>query len=355
MRPDEHDAMTNQPCREWQSLLTLFAAGDEMDQAQQARITEHLRHCAGCSEALDREREMLSLLDANRREPDAALLASCRASLEDALDREEERGWLSRTVGTLLPLNWLSPRPAWSAALLLMIGFSMGVLGPQLLRNRVQPAAPAPSAPVRSLNAVASASTASDPANSPVSGLDLRTADVAGINVFPSDGNDPPQVELQMRAQQPITVQGTVENDDVKRVLLYVLRNNGRFDSDVRLNAVDLLRARKDDPEVRTVLCQVVHTDRNAAVRLKALEALSDAGPGKAISGTLLDALVGDRNPGVRVEAMNSLRQMVERGEVPPDDRLLSVLRDRMSNDPNTYIRLQSAAAIRDLDPRMGR
>jgi hypothetical protein len=31
------------------------------------------------------------------------------------------------------------------------------------------------------------------------------------------------------------------------------------------------------------------------------------------------------------------------------DDHMVSVLRDRMQNDPNTYIRLQSAAAIRDL------
>ena len=355
MRPDAHEAMMSQPCGEWQPLLTLFAAGDELDEAQHAELAGHLRLCAGCSEALDHEREMLALLASNRREPDAALLASCRASLEDALDREEERGWLSRTVGTLLPSNWLSPRPAWSAALLLMIGFSMGVLGPRLLRNRAQPAVPASTAPTGTLDAVANGSIASDPAGSPVGRLDLRTADVAGINVFPSDGDDPPQVELRMRAQQPITVQGTVENDDVKRVLLYVLRNNERFDSDVRLNAVDLLRARKNDPEVRSVLCQVVHTDRNAAVRLKALEALSGAGPQKAISETLLDALVDDHNPGVRVEAINSLRQMAERGEVTPDDHMLAVLRDRMSNDSSTYIRLQSAAAIRDLDPHAGR
>jgi hypothetical protein len=31
---------------------------------------------------------------------------------------------------------------------------------------------------------------------------------------------------------------------------------------------------------------------------------------------------------------------------------MIAVLRDRMQKDPNTYIRLQSAAAIRDLGPR---
>jgi hypothetical protein len=42
---------------------------------------------------------------------------------------------------------------------------------------------------------------------------------------------------------------------------------------------------------------------------------------------------------------------MAEKGQVASDDHMLAVLRDRMQHDPNTYIRLQSAAAIRDLDP----
>ena len=64
---------------------------------------------------------------------------------------------------------------------------------------------------------------------------------------------------------------------------------------------------------------------------------------------TLLDALVDDQNPGVRVQAINELREMAANGQVMSDDHMVSVLRDRMEKDPNTYIRLQSAAAIRDL------
>ena len=164
---------------------------------------------------------------------------------------------------------------------------------------------------------------------STLSRLDLHTADVAGINVSPGDGGDLPQVELQMMAQEPLTVQGTVDDDDVKRVLLYVLRNNERFDSDVRLNAVDLLRERKNDPEIRSALCQTVRTDENAAVRLKALEALNGAAPEEIVRNTLLDTLMDDQNPGVRVEAVNSLREMAEKGEFASDNRVLEVLRDQ--------------------------
>jgi HEAT repeats len=159
-------------------------------------------------------------------------------------------------------------------------------------------------------------------------------------------------VQLQLNARQPFTVRGTVNDDDVKFVLMYILRNSQRFDPDVRLDAVDLLRMRNNDSDVRSALCNAVHNDHNAAVRLKALEALNGAEPQDIIRQTLLDALVDDQNPGVRVEAINALRDMASKGQVDADDHLLAVLHERMAKDPNTYIRLQSAEVIRDLGPR---
>jgi len=338
MQRDDNSA---NPCSEFEPLLTLHAAGDELDRAEQARLAEHLSRCSRCAAALEEEEKLLACLSEHHREPDATLLASCRASLLDALDRQEERGWWRRTVGKLLPSGVLAPRPAWSAALLLIIGFSVGVFGPRILHH-----------PPVTANPSGVATTPESSRNPSLGMIDLHTADVAGISVFPAGADERPQVELQLRAQQPVTLQGTVDDDDVKRVLLNVLSDNKRFDADARLNAVDLLRVRNDDPEVRSVLCHAVHTDQNAAVRLKALEALSGAEPQDIVRQTLLDALVDDQNPGVRVEAINTLRQMAAEGKVTSDDRMLAVLRERMRKDPSTYIRLQSAAAIRDLGPR---
>lgn len=342
----------NGNCESWRPMLMLFVAGGELTAAQQKEVAQHLALCAECSVEVAQQRELLSVLAGHRVEPDGAMLASCRASLEDALDREEEGGWLRRKLGVLLPANWLSPEPMWSAALLVMIGFSVGLFGPRFLQHPKPISSPAYNASglaVRS--SVGDTTTLAPVPSSEVSPLDLHNADVASINVFPADAGAPPQVELHMRARQPITVQGTVDDDSVKRVLLYILRNNDRFDPDVRLNAVDLLHARNEDPEVRSALCRSVQTDGNAAVRLKALEALNGAEPQDLIRDTLLGALIDDTNPGVRVEAINSLREMAEKGEIVSDSHMLSVLRDRMQHDPNTYIRLQSAAAIRDLDP----
>jgi hypothetical protein len=343
--------LIGEQCGAWQPLLVLSAAGEELSVEQQGALAHHLAQCADCSAQARREQELLAMIGEHRVEPNAAMLASFRAGLNDALDREEEGGWLRRKIGTLLPTNWLSPEPAWSAALLVMIGFSVGLLGPRWLQHPASALSIARNSAnllTNPGNDVAGSISSPAPEASP---LDLHSADVASINVFPMDDGAPPQVELQMRAQQPVTVQGTVDDGSVKRVLLYILRNSERFDPDVRLNAVDLLRARSEDPDVRSALCQSVQSDQNAAVRLKALEALNGAEPKGIVRDTLLSALRDDKNPGVRVEAINSLREMAEKGQVVSDTHMMDVLRDRMEHDPSTYIRLQSAAAIRDLDP----
>ena len=338
-------------CEDFEPRLILFAAG-ELDASEMAEVSDHLLHCPDCNQAMAQQNEMLAVLSANHHEPHASLLASCRASLDDALDQQEERGWLRRTVGALLPSGWISPRPAWSAALLLVIGFSVGMLGPRLLRRPVTPNG-SDSLTASNISALQPSDASSDiTPTSGLSSLDLHTANVAGINVFPATDNEPPRVQLQLKAQQPFMVSGTVNDEDVKQVLMYVLHNNQRFDPDVRLDAVDLLRARNNDPDVRSALCKAVHTDHNAAVRLKALEALNGAEPQDIVRQTLLDALVDDQNPGVRVEAINALRDMAAKGQVDADDHMIAVLHERMKKDPSTYIRLQSAAVIRDLGPR---
>jgi hypothetical protein len=346
MQQDQNDKMAAEICKVFEENWTLFAAG-ELDASEVAEMKSHLVECQRCNETLAQENALVVLLSNNRTEPDAALLAGCRASLEDALDREEEHGWLRRTVAALLPASWISPAPAWSGALLLLIGFSVGMLGPRLLQHHGTS-----TARTEITRENSDPDRATSDAHDSLRKLDFHTARVAGMNVLPSGDNEPPEVDVYLNAQQPVTMHGTVNNDEVKNFLMFVLHNNQRFDADVRMNAVELLRARNKDADVRSALCQTVHTDHNAAVRLKALEALDGAEPQDIIQQTLLDALVDDQNPGVRVEAINALRAMAAKGQVESDDHLLSVLRERMHKDPSTYIRLQSAAAIQDLGPR---
>jgi hypothetical protein len=355
MKINSNSDPADQQCGEWQPLVMLSAAGGELEAGEQERLTAHVKDCAACAATLAREQELLTLMARLHAEPDAAMLASFRAGLDDALDREEEGGWFGRKLGLRLPLNWLTPRPAWTAALLLIVGFSIGAFAPRLLRHPAANVAPTSQPAGESVQASSGSfpSTQGVATNSPsLATFDIHSADVAGISLLPSDDQGLPRVQLQLKSQQPVTVEGTVEDDEVKTALLNVVTGGDRFCPDIRLDAVECLRGRGNDPQVRAALCRAVRKDHNAAVRLKAIEALDGAGSQEIVRETLLDALVDDQNPGVRVEAVNALRNMAANGQMDSDDHTVDVLRERMQKDPNTYIRLQSAAVIRDIGPR---
>lgn len=358
------------PCEAWQRLRSLAASGGELDAAEEARLAAHLDACGACSTDLALERETLALLAAQHAEPDAALLASCRAGLQDALDREEERGWIARSFGRLLPSSWISPRPAWSAAILLLIGFSVGLLAPRLLLHRSADHSrkPAPahvaSAPPPLLlaqnsrtqgeGARDSGSSSAPEISAPEPGstlhaLDVHQATVAGINVLPAGAGAPPQVQLQLAAQQPYMLQGTVDDGDVRDVLLYVLRHDDLFAPDIRLGAINAVSPRSRNPEIRSALSRVMQQDASAAVRLKALQALSGPEPDDLVTRMLLDAISTDQDPSVREQAVDTLRDLASSGQVPTSAHVLTVLRDRAHNDPDPYIRTQSAAVVREL------
>ncbi|HEV2289084.1 MAG TPA: HEAT repeat domain-containing protein [Candidatus Acidoferrales bacterium] len=336
MQQDSLPTSGAQACPEFETQLILYAI-DELEGAERNSFEEHLDHCHPCMMALEAERRMLAALTPHQRpEPSAALLASCRNRLEDTLDEMDHRSIFARWAEAIFPAHWLALHPAASAAALILIGFSVGMYAPRHFQG-VSPASGTPR--VATLNSM---------------GLDsqeLQNSNVSGISWVPAEGNLPPRIEVQITTQKPMVVQGTVDDKEVKQVLLYVLRNGRRFGPDVRINAVDLLKARASDAEVEQALCQVERVDNNPAVRLKALEALTDAPPNPASIQTMLDAVVKDANIGVRVEAVNSLRTLSERGALKSDPEAIKVLRDLSQGDSNVYIRLQSAAAIQQATP----
>lgn len=318
-------------CPEFEPRIILYAA-DELEGREKDALEEHLDLCKQCFAALDAERKLLEMATQGRLEPTPGLLASCRNQFEDSLDEMDHRSIWKRWSEALFPTHWLAMYPAASVAALLLIGISVGMVVPW--HSEGQNAA----SPIRSAAMLTSP------------GLDtqaLQSANVSGINWTPSsDSSQPPQIVIQLSTQRPLTVQGTVDDSDVKRFLLYVLQNNHRFSPDVRINAVELLKARASDPDVERAFSQAVLTDHNPAVRLKALEALSSGKQDNTSIQTMVSALTKDSNIGVRVEAINALRAISEQGGLAADPNAVNVLRERMRTDSNMYIRLQSAAAV---------
>src|ERR1700683_673107 len=337
-----------EPCGEFSQQMHLLVA-DELERPEQEAAEAHAQSCEVCGKFLSEYRELSRMIAAaSAGEPSSELLPSCRRSLTDRLDdlaaeANDSRSKVRRWLHAVFPITSLTVQPV-AAAVLVFVGFAIGVLVPRWAGQPV-PVVSVEEGPV---------TTVAENSLPAFNEQDLRAANITGINWESTASGDNPEVQVQLQAERPLTVQGTVANNNVKDTLLYILQNNRRCGPDVRIESVELLKPRSKDADVRRALCQVVRTDANAAVRLKALECLNGEGDEPQIVRQTLEAvLVADSNPGVRIEAINALRAMAVKNQVPLDPHLVKVLRERAESDPSTYIRLQSAALIQDLGPKL--
>jgi len=335
-------------CEEIECLLVLFAC-NELEASERATVEAHVGSCTACAALLAGALRLPQRIAAGgqaagRVDPSDLLLAQCRSELKEALDDAEaasaRRGWLGGFRWAHWLLGAFARHPAWGAALLVLFGAALGSVAPQWYRAQANRAGPRPAMTVS--------------VSPRLSEHDLQTMGIAGINWAPNGPSGAPSVELHLTSEKPMVLQGNLDDTEVKRVLTYVVQNGQRFDSGVRLDSVDMLRMRLSDADVRRALCAAARKDSNPGVRLRALEALRGFEQDDLVRQAVLDALENDSNPGVRVEAINSLvgtlRALEDKG--PEDPRVVSILRERMQNDPNNYVRMQSAAAIRRLGPR---
>lgn len=334
-------------CEDIEALAILYSC-DELNPAARAALESHAAQCSACAAIFAREvnlHQAIASLDqpADSLDRSGLLLAECRSQLAEAIDdREAKRnqpGW--RLIFS--PAAWWSVlrgtlvyHPAMSMAVLVIVSFLAGVAGQ---RMRVAPAQVAPR-PVMTVSAAPK-----------ITDEQLHSAESASVAwVTPADSRAP-TVQVQLMSQNPTSIEGAPEDADVERALTFVLENGQQFDPGARLDSLNVLRTRAADPEVRRSLLDAARSDANPGVRMKALESLQGFEQDPAVRQTILDALQNDTNSGVRVSAINLLIDSLQNGSEPGsvDSQTLAVLRDRLRNDPNNYIRLQSAAALRDL------
>jgi hypothetical protein len=353
--------------------LLIFYACDEVNPNEREQIDAHLAICEACRSQLSEESDLQTVVakisqPADAMDPTGALLAQCRSELAEKLDDLEMPqvrehwmpfGWVRR---------WMALRPAWSAAGLVVFGVAIGTqLVPWLA---VRSGGGDSSGTAQAVNVMAAPRLTDD---------ELSKMAVAGITFAPAPDAAPGTLQLQVRTEQPLVVVGNVDNEDVRRVLTYVVANGERFDDGTRLDCLDAVKVRTDDEHVRNALVKAARKDKNDAVRLKALDALRGYTREAAVRDALLDALHHDANPGVRVEAVNLLvnslggdnDMMVAEDNLPVlaapatstepapinadgEDvgRVVRALEELQRRDPNRYVGLRSAAALRQIGSR---
>jgi hypothetical protein len=351
-------------CKDVAPLLVFYAC-DEVSDKERKQIEAHVANCKACAAQLaeesDLQKAMLAALQpADELDSSGILLSQCRSELAETLDdlsappiQEHWRpfGWLRR---------WMALRPAWSGALLVLFGIVVGTQLLPWLKNSSNGDASG-----QAMNVMAKPSLTDD---------QLSKMVVGGINFSPSTDSGSPDVQLQLSAEQPLVLNGNVQDSDMRRVLTYVVENGARFDAGLRLDCLEALKAASRDQQVRRALIVAARKDLNPAVRMKALESLRDAASHDDVRQALLDALEHDANPGVRVEAVNVLVGSLQHGDTEetapeaPDptpsvrpslaeedqsvERVVRALEQLERRDPSRYVRLRSAAALRQIGPR---
>jgi hypothetical protein len=353
-------------CAEVAPLL-VFLACKELTAEEQVAIENHLASCAECRTQLAQVNEFqenLGLLPQAADELDrtGTLLAQCRSELSESLDAMaappvEQTSW--RPFGFVR--RWMALRPGWSAAGLLAAGAILGVQLLQWLPTNDS-----------SLNGKAVNVSAA----SPLTDDQLAKMAVSQINFAPTADAAPGTLQVQLRAEQPVTLSGNLDDSEMRRVLTYVVKNSDRFDAGVRLDCLDALKAKIRDGEIRDALLDAARNDKNPAVRMKALESLRDVASEEDVRDAVLETLEQDGNPGVRVEAINLLVRSLETEGLPQGNRAASseaplvestapaliasdpstlrvvrALEELQRHDPSRYVRIRSAAALRQLGP----
>jgi hypothetical protein len=333
-------------CNEIETLALLSACG-ELAADEQAALEAHAERCPACASVLAREVRMqkaIASLDqpADSLDGSGLLLARCRSELAEALDDEDARvsqpGWraaLSPAAWWMVFRRTLLDHPALTMAALAAASFLAGVAG-----QRLPSAASAPTRPVVTVSAAPR-----------LTDQQLQNAAGANVNWVTPAGSQTPTVQVQLMSETPLSIVGAPDDSDVRRALTFVLNNGQRFDPSARLDSLDVLRTLSHDLDVRQALCAAARADENPGVRIRALDALQGLEQDPGVRQTLLQVLQNDGNSGVRIVAINllvnALRAAGPTG--PANPQILGVLRDRLQNDSSNYIRLESAAALREL------
>jgi len=299
-------------CQDRQHDIVLFLY-DELGDKTQHELRVHMDTCDECQQFHENEKQVHFHLteDFSEWEVPSELLMESRRSLSDELDRLEEKSWRWR-IRTIVP-PFLRVRLLESAALV-SIGLAVGVY---VMNER----APLPE-PAGEANPLSATLTAIP-----------EGADIANLRITEADPTVG-RIQLTGEVVQPISLQGNLEDPNVRSLLFGVLSSPGN--PGARLQAVELLARNPRDPSVKEVLIGALLTDENIGVRLYALEGLQSFSDQEDVRQALIYALENDQNPGVRVKAIEALTPLTA------DEAMEGLVQEAIRDDPNAYITMRA-------------
>lgn len=308
--------------------ISLYLYG-ELSAEDETQFEEELGRSAALAAAVEEERLLIETLRQRATlDFSPADLADCRLDLMRAIRQESaiagKQSWFSRLAAFFNPTT---PNLAWQGALALVL-VAAGFWGGRATQQfRI---------------ALFDRQPVVEQAAMPIGGGALAAyEDIPDVR---SISNGPGSSSVEIVVEERRTIRGNANDPQIQALLIAMSRssNSGR-----RLDMIDLLRQRTDDPQVRGALVKAMLEDENGGARLKALEALAPYNQDRDVRHALMTTLRSDSNPGMRVNAIELLT-------AHPDRELVEVLQDVVRYEPNSYVRLRSEQTLAELNASIG-
>jgi len=319
--------------------LVLFVS-DEVSATEREKIERHLKRCASCRAEVADLRSMHAFLGAHTPAPDDRLLLQWRREVLRSIRGEVPRRSFADAVRDLLGFGEGSAlRPALSllaiACLAFLVGYS--VAGDE-------PSGPERFAPI-----------AYDPYGTQPESGNLRDAQVVNVDILSRD-DATGEIEFEFEAMFRSHVKGNLSDPAIQGILAKALvssQNPG-----VRLRAVNAFSdaspeyqlPQKTRDIIKASLISALRYDENQGVRLEALKALREFMPDTLATAAITYVLTHDPNAAMKIAAINSL-DLTKYTNTRERDQLAEILKDRSLNDENNYIRIKAKAALQEVKP----
>jgi HEAT repeat protein len=164
------------------------------------------------------------------------------------------------------------------------------------------------------------------------------------------------EVQLAFDLTSRVTVEGRPEEESVANLLTYLVKNE-QGAGHAQSAAIEWIRANpttagKGSADIARALADLLATDANEGVRLKAIDALRGMPPEATTTSqaALINVLKNDPNPAVRLKAIEALAKIARAGS-PLDPGMVDTLRQKAAQgDENLYVRVKAAEALSQID-----
>jgi hypothetical protein len=247
--------------------------------------------------------------------------------LEEALDALPPKRWYERLTQRMTNNFAILQAAPVAACLMLAVGAGAGMLGSyEYAQSRAAHAASAPKT---------------------VNGVRVSEQPAAEITNISSIVRQPNSEMVEVRYNQvvPQQMEGSLDDPKIRELLMLASENSAS--AGVRDDSVGLLAAECraghscQAAGIRDALMVVLRYDKNAGVRLKALDGLEPyVAEDTRVRDAVLEALLNDTDPRVRTEAVNILEP------VEADTSVRQVLHSVANSDQNPHIRTVSREVL---------